>query len=151
MLGRPPGRVDGAGTQEALAMITRRQWAQTMGALVFGLLLAVPAYAADPTGKWKAEMQTPDGQALTNELTLEAKGEKLTGTIVSSRSPEPKAIENGTVKGDAITFEVTRDFGGNPVKLSYSGTVKGDEMPLKVTVAGGDQTFEFEMVAKRQK
>jgi hypothetical protein len=132
-------------------MITRRQWAQTMGALVLGLLTAVSAYAADVTGKWKAELQTPDGQALTNEFTFEANGDKLTGTIVSSRSPEPKAIENGTIKGDAITFEVTRDFGGNPVKLSYSGTVKGDEIPMKVSVAGGDQTFEFELTAKRQK
>ena len=132
-------------------MITRRQWARTIGGLVLGLLTAVPVMAADVTGKWKAELQTPDGQTLTNELTFEAKGETLTGTIVSSRSPEPRPIENGTIKGDAITFEVTRDFGGNPVKLSYTGTVKGDELPLKVTVAGGDQTFEFEMVAKRQK
>jgi hypothetical protein len=132
-------------------MMTRRQWTRTIGGLVLGLLAAAPAFAADVTGKWKSELQTPDGQAVTNEFTFEAKGETLTGTVVSSRSPEPKAIENGTIKGDAITFEVTRDFGGNAVKLSYTGTVKGDEIPLKVTVAGGDQTFEFEMVAKRQK
>lgn len=132
-------------------MIARRQWVRTVGALVLGLLVAVPALAADVTGKWKAELQTPDGQALTNEFTFEAKGETLTGTIVSSRAPEPKAIEKGTIKGDAIAFEVTRDFGGTAVKLSYTGTVKGDEIPMKVTVAGGDQTFEFELTAKRQK
>jgi len=42
-------------------------------------------------------------------------------------------------------------MGGNQIKLSYAGTVKGDEIPLKVSADAGGQTFEFDIVAKREK
>ena len=42
-------------------------------------------------------------------------------------------------------------MGGNAIKLSYTGTVKGDEIPMKVSADAGGQTFEFEIVAKREK
>ena len=42
-------------------------------------------------------------------------------------------------------------MGGNDIKLSYTGTVKGDEMPLKVSADVGGQTFDFDIVAKREK
>ena len=135
-------------------MITRRQWARLTAVLVFGAAAAVPALAgaADVTGKWKSEYQAPDGTAVTNEFTFEQKGEALTGTVLSSRAPGVAAnIEEGSVKGDAITFTLTRTFDGNQIKLRYTGTVKGDEIPLKVSVDAGGQAFEFDIVAKRQK
>ena len=42
-------------------------------------------------------------------------------------------------------------MGGAEIKLTYTGTVKGDEIPLKVSADAGGQTFEFEIVAKREK
>ena len=133
-------------------MITRRQWARLTAVLVFGVGMAVPALAAaaDVTGKWKSEFQAPDGTSLTNEFTVEQTGEALTGTVISSRTPGvPANIEEGSVKGDAIAFTVTRTFDGNQIKLRYTGTVKGDEIPLKVSIQ--DAGFEFDIVAKRQK
>lgn len=132
-------------------MITRRQLAGGLAAFACALAMTATAFAADVTGKWKGEFQSPDGQTLTNEFTFEAKGEALTGTIVSSRSPQPVPIEDATLKGDDIAFSVTRTFEGNTIKLRYAGTVKGDEIPLKVTIDAGGQTFDFEMTAKRQK
>ena len=132
-------------------MITRRQLAGGLAAFACALAMTTTAFAADVTGKWKGEFQSPDGQTLTNEFTFEAKGEALTGTIVSSRSPQPVPIEDATLKGDDIAFSVTRTFEGNTIKLRYAGTVKGDEIPLKVTIDAGGQTFDFEMTAKRQK
>jgi hypothetical protein len=132
-------------------MITRRQLVSAVAALAMGVAMAGPAFAADITGKWKSEFQGPDGNSRTNVFTFEQKGETVTGTVTSSMAPEPAKIEEGTLKGDAIAFKVTRSMGGNDIKLSYTGTVKGDEMPLKVSADAGGQTFEFEIVAKREK
>lgn len=132
-------------------MITRRQLVSAVAALAMSVAMAGPAFAADITGKWKSEFQSPDGNSRTNVFTFEQKGETVTGTVTSSMAPEPAKIEEGTLKGDAITFKVTRSMGGNDIKLSYTGTVKGDEMPLKVSADAGGQTFEFEIVAKREK
>jgi hypothetical protein len=132
-------------------MITRRQLVSAVAALAVSAALAGSAFAADITGKWKSEFQGPDGNSRTNVFTFEVKGETVTGTVTSSMAPEPAKIEEGTLKGDAIAFKVTRDMGGNAIKLSYTGTVKGDEIPMKVSADAGGQTFEFEIVAKREK
>jgi hypothetical protein len=132
-------------------MITRRRLMSGAAAFACALALAATAAAADITGKWKAEFQGPDGNSRTNVFTFEVKGEAVTGTVTSSMAPEPAKIEEGTLKGDAIAFKVTRSFDGNAIKLSYTGTVKGDEMPLKVSADAGGQTFEFDIVAKREK
>jgi hypothetical protein len=132
-------------------MITRRQLVGAAAALAVSVAMAGSAFAADITGKWKSEFQGPDGNSRTNVFTFEVKGEAVTGTVTSSMAPEPAKIEEGTLKGDAISFKVTRSMGGNDIKLAYTGTVKGDEIPLKVSADAGGQTFEFEIVAKREK
>jgi hypothetical protein len=133
-------------------MITRRQLAGAAAALAMSVAMAGPAMAADITGKWKSEFQGPDGNSRTNVFTFEVKGEAVTGTVTSSMAPEPAKIEEGTLKGDALSFKVTRSFGGNELKLTYTGTVKGDEIPLKVAATAPDgQAFEFDIVAKREK
>ena len=136
-------------------MITRRRLmsgaAAFAGALALSLATAVPAFAADINGKWKSEFTGPDGNSRTNVFTFEVKGETVDGTVTSSMAPEPAKIEEGTLKGDVLSFKVTRNMGGNEIKLSYTGTVKGDEIPMKVTADAGGQTFDFDIVAKREK
>jgi hypothetical protein len=133
-------------------MITRRQLTGALAALALSLAAVAPAFAADITGKWKSEFQGPDGNSRTNVFTFEQKGDAVTGTVTSSMAPEPAKIEEGTLKGDAISFKVTRNMGGAELKLTYTGTVKGDEIPLKVSATAPDgQAFEFDIVAKREK
>jgi hypothetical protein len=132
-------------------MITRRQLVGALAALAVSATMAGTAFGADIAGKWKSEFTGPDGNSRTNVFTFEVKGETVTGTVTSSMAPEPAKIEEGTLKGDAIAFRVTRDMGGNQIKLSYTGTVKGDEIPLKVSADAGGQTFDFDIVAKREK
>lgn len=132
-------------------MITRRQLVGAVAALAVSVAMAGTALAADINGKWKSEFTGPDGNNRTNVFTFEVKGEVVTGTVTSSMAPEPAKIEEGTLKGDAIAFKVTRNMQGNEIKLSYTGTVKGDEIPLKVSADAGGQTFEFDIVAKREK
>jgi hypothetical protein len=109
--------------------------------------LAVASFAADATGLWKAEYQTPNGDTRTSTFHLKADAGKLTGKIVSQMGETE--IKEGTVDGDNISFSVVRNFNGNDVTINYAGAVAADEMKLKMTFGGGDRTMD--MVAKRQK
>lgn len=115
------------------------------------LLVVSPILASDVAGKWKAEFQSPDGATRTNVFTFEVKGEALTGTVHSSISNQDASIQEGTVKGDDISFFVVRSFDGNEIKLTYAGKIAGDSINFTVTASGGGQSFEFPMVAKREK
>jgi hypothetical protein len=113
--------------------------------LVLTAALAVVSFAADATGVWKAEFQTPNGDTRTSEFHLKADGEKLTGKMVTQMGETE--IKDGAVKGDNVTFSVVRNFGGNEMTINYKGVVANDEM--KLSMGFGDRTME--MVAKRQK
>lgn len=115
------------------------------------LLAVTVALAADISGKWKAEFDAPDGQKATNTFTFKLDGEKVTGSVHSSLSGAESPIENGTLKGDDLTFGLTRNFGGQEMKFRYARKVKGDEIPLTVSGDMGGQSFDIQMTAKREK
>ena len=98
--------------------------------ILLSCLLAAVAYAADPTGKWTAEMEGRDGQTMTTTFNLKADGNTLTGTV-SGRMGETE-ISNGKVDGDNISFDIVREFNGNSFKRHYTGTISGDTLKLKV-------------------
>jgi hypothetical protein len=108
--------------------------------MAYLLLVAGLAFAADVSGTWKAEFETPDGTKRTNTFVLKQEGEKLSGTVAGGQ--DATQIEAGTVKGDTISFEAERPFG----HFKYQGTVTGNEIKLKVSF--NEQSFE--MVAKKQ-
>ena len=107
-----------------------------------------PVKAADnPTGTWK---WTTEFGGKTRESTLKLKldGDKLTGVYVGGQSNTESPIEDATIKGDVISFKVTRERDGQKTTTKYSGTLKGD------TITGKSQRAEAEArdwVAKRQK
>jgi hypothetical protein len=110
-------------------------------------VLGLVAFAADVSGKWKAEFQGRDGQPMTSNLTLKADGEALTGTI-SGRGGD-NAISEGKISGDDISFVVVRNFQGQDVKTQYKGKATGDE--IKMTVQFREGMPPREMVFKRVK
>jgi hypothetical protein len=114
------------------------------------LMTASIALAADINGKWKGALDTPDGQ-ITNTFTFKVDGEKVTGAVFSSRSGTEAPIENGTLKGDDLSFAVTRNVEGNQIKLRYTGKVKTDEIAMTVAGDVGGQSFEMQMTVKREK
>jgi hypothetical protein len=75
-------------------------------------------------------------------LIFKADGDKLNGTI-SSQIGESK-IQNGTVKGDQISFSAVRNINGNDVTFNYTGKITGEKMVLKVRA--GDREFEINAV-----
>ncbi len=128
--------------------------------LFVGLILltvALVAMAADAiTGKWTLEQAgRQGGPPRTSTLNLKAEGAKLTGDITQAGrgggDPTTSPISNGKVDGNNVSFEVTRDFGGNSMTTKYEGTVAGAEMKLKITMPGfgGGEPRTMEATAKK--
>jgi hypothetical protein len=109
----------------------------------FVMLLSMVAAAQKPTniaGKWETSFTRPDGQTMTSTITFEQDGEKLKGSIEGGRGPA--AALEGSVKGNKVTFKVTRQGrDGQSVTTEYNATVEGDTM--KGTRVTGDRSSEF--------
>ena len=112
--------------------------------LVLGL--SVAAIAADVSGKWTAQVPSRQGGTREQTFNFKADGDKLTGSI-SGRQGDV-SIANGKISGDAISFSVTMDYGGNSVEQKYTGMVSGDEIKFK---REGGQGPAREFTAKRAK
>ena len=112
-------------------------------ALVFAFVTS--ALAADITGTWKASFDTQIG-VQNYTYTFKVEGSKLTGHAKSEYADVD--IQDGTIKGDDITFVESFDFQGMPVRIEYKGKISGDEIKLSRNVA--DIATE-EAVAKRAK
>ncbi len=117
----------------------------TKSVLIVFALCAV-ALAADVTGKWTAQVPGRDGQTREQIFNFKVDGEKLTGTIPSGRGQDVVAIADGKISGDTLSFTVTRQMGGNSVKLTYTGTIAGDVIKFK---REGGQGQPREFTAKR--
>ena len=130
-------------------------------------LLTSAAQAADATGTWKWTQAArgggggAGGQPREITLKLKQEGDKLTGTIAmpagrgggggGAAAPAETPIEAGMVKGDEISFTVTREFQGNKFVSKYSGKVDGDTIKGKVESERGGQTQSRDWEAKRAK
>jgi hypothetical protein len=108
------------------------------------------AIAADATGTWKWTT-TFGGQSRESTAKLKQEGEKLTGVYVGGQSNTETAIENGSVKGDTVSFTVTRERDGQKRTTKYTGTLKDDTITGKSEGQRGGETQSTDWVAKRQK
>ena len=86
---------------------------------------APPAPAGpNVAGTWVLTVESPmgtrDSDAIFNQT-----GEQLDGKMVSPRGEAPFT---GTLKGDAIAFNLTINAQGQELRLDYAGTVTGDTM-----------------------
>jgi len=116
--------------------------------LALGLLLftvAASALAADISGQWTATFNTQVGEQ-HYVYTFKVDGEKLTGTAKSDNGTSE--IQNGTVKGDDVSFVENLDYQGQQLKITYTGKVSGDEIKFTRDVAG---FAKEDLVAKRVK
>jgi len=109
------------------------------------LALAIPTLAADISGQWTATFNTQVGEQHYT-FTFKVDGEKLTGTAKSDNGNV--TIENGTVKGDDVSFVENLDYQGQKLVITYTGKVSGDEIKFTRDVGGFGKE---ELVAKRVK
>ena len=81
-------------------------------------------------------------------LKLKVEGEKLSGTI-SGRGGET-AIAEAKLKGDEISFQVTREFQGNKMTQKYNGKISGDSIKGKMEFERDGQPQSRDWEAKRE-
>ncbi len=116
------------------------------------LTVALNASAEDKkidfTGTWKSSFTNQDGQVRESTFKLKAEGEKLTGTI-SGRNNDT-AIDEGKIKGDEVSFKVTREFNGNKMVISYTGKLSGDTITGKSESERDGEKRSRDWVAKRE-
>jgi hypothetical protein len=116
------------------------------GALVG--IFAIAAFAADVTGKWTAEVPGRGGNMQTNTFVFKQDGSKLTGTMDGGRGG-PAEISDGKVEGEDISFNVTRSFGDQSIKIAFKGKVSGDQIKFSRTMEGGRGGGPVEFTAKK--
>jgi hypothetical protein len=109
----------------------------------------------DPSGTWSWSTPGRDGgEARKSTLKLKAEGEKVTGSISSPGRQGGEAretpIENAKIKGEDLTFDVTREFNGNKVTMKYSGKIAGDTIKGKVETERDGNTRSRDWEAKRE-
>jgi hypothetical protein len=141
-----PLPIPGSLSKETAGMGFASRVVAVMGVVFY---CALPAWAADATGKWKAEFETQVGvQKYTYDL--KAEGGKLTGKASFERMGEKGEAElhDGKVSGDDISFVEKVVIQGNEILITYTGKVAPDE--IKMTRKVGDFATE-EFVAKRVK
>jgi hypothetical protein len=116
------------------------------------LVLGLPAMAqdkkVDPNGTWKWSFTGQNGQSRETTLTLKLDGDKLTGKI-SGRGGETD-IEEAKLKGEDISFQVTREFNDNKFTTKYVGKISGDTIKGKTETERDGQTRSRDWEAKRE-
>ena len=110
---------------------------------IFVLSVALSAWAADISGQWTATFNTQVGEQHYT-YTFKVDGEKLTGTAKSDNGTTD--IQNGTVKGDDVSFVENLDYQGQKLAITYAGKISGDEIKFTRDVAGAAKE---DLVAKR--
>jgi len=103
------------------------------------LLAAAIGQAQGIDGKWKGEMQSPNGPF---ELTFSFKvvGDSLTGAVISQMGEMP--ISNGKITGKTFTFDVNM----NDMSINHQCTFMSDSISMKVQ---GFQGEPMVMILKR--
>jgi hypothetical protein len=110
--------------------MSKRQLAKSVPFIIF---FAVVASAADISGSWKADLQTPQGTVQVSYF-FKLDGDKLTGTWQAAKSPTIQ-ISDGKVTGDKISFVVKVDANG-AMTFAHEGKINGDEIQLTMKPSG---------------
>lgn len=122
-----------------------------LAGLALVTLVGLAAFAAeDATGTWKWNYRDREGKELTATLKLKQEGATLTGTYIAAEGAED-AVTGGKIdEAGKMTFVVTRQVRGAPMKFEYSGTLKGDVITGSI-LFGRPKPTPHEWEAKRVK
>jgi hypothetical protein len=116
-----------------------------MKSVLLAAVLAMIASAADITGNWKGDLETPQGTVQVS-YSFKQDGETLSGTWQTAQSPLVQ-ISDGKVTGNNVSFTVKIQAAS--LTIVHEGKINGDEIQLTMKPSG-----EFPgstVVAKRVK
>jgi hypothetical protein len=96
---------------------------------------AVPALAqaVDVSGEWELTIETRRGE-MTAAVKFVQDGEKLKVTMSSPRGDDTTG--EGTVKGKAIQWSVTRSGPRGEITITYNGTAEGNSISGQADIGG---------------
>jgi hypothetical protein len=110
---------------------------------------------ADATGTWTWTRPGRNGGAEQKmSLKLKVEGDKVTGKLTSpgrqDGTPVETEIKDGKIKGDEISFTITREYNGNSMTMKYSGKVTADAIKGKIDSDRNGQAQSRDWEAKRE-
>jgi hypothetical protein len=109
------------------------------------VMLAGLLTAASLTGAWKGQFDY-NGNAVPLTIDLKADGDALTGSVTGLPAGVAE-IKEGKIQGATISFYVTSEYQGSPIKLVYKGQVQDDGIHFNMGLEDGSWGVDF--VAKR--
>jgi len=98
---------------------------------VAAFLVVSICHAQGIDGKWKGEMQTPNGP-MDLTFNFRASGDSLTGTVATQMGEMP--IINGKVDGKKFSFDVSF----NDMTINHQCTFMSDSISMRVPGMQGD-------------
>jgi hypothetical protein len=88
---------------------------------------------ANVAGSWDVTIDSPQGQR-TVVMVIKKDGDKLSGAMKGQAGERP--LDSVVVKGDEITFVMTRPVGGQDMVMTYKGKVEKDSMKGEADFGG---------------
>lgn len=112
-----------------------------LGATFILTIVALSVAAARPlayqstsvAGSWDVTIDSPQGQR-TVVMIIKKDGEKFTGAMKSPQGERP--LDSVAVKGDEITFVMTRQVQGQDMVMTYKGKIAKDSMKGEADFGG---------------
>jgi hypothetical protein len=104
--------------------------------VVVALFAVNIGFAQDINGKWKGQMQTPNGPMYL-VFNFKAIGDSLAGTVEGPMGEMP--ISKGKIDGKSFSFDVN----AGEMTISHQCTAMGDSISMKVPGMPGGETMEL--------
>jgi enterochelin esterase-like enzyme len=137
----------------ATLLTIRSDFRQSMKTVIVLFALAALPFAvlaADVTGTWKTEFDSPIGLQ-TYTFTFKQDGTNLTGKADAEINDQKHEadLNEGKVVGDAISFVEMLSFQDNEIRITYTGTLSTNANEIKFNREVGEFANE-ELVARRE-
>lgn len=107
---------------------------------------------ADASGRWRWQLPAATGTEAGYEATLEQTFQILQGNAQWGATGAQRAVvSNARVRGENVSFTLTGDVNGKPLRQEYIGRIVGESIEGHVTIggAGGAASNRYEWKAVR--